>query len=115
MPVLGPIDHGMCASIYFAGLENVSLEVAYSEEPIDPKAWIDPEVVGLLNISDSELESFVTPPDYLGRNGTVKQPTLDSSAGPHMSNYPDGAYAQVISTPDEVVWKMVDNTPPRSK
>ena len=37
VPVLGPIDHGMCASIYFAGLENVSLEVAYSEESIDPQ------------------------------------------------------------------------------
>ena len=115
VPVLGPIDHGMCASIYFAGLENVSLEVAYSEESIDPQAWIDPEVVSLLNISDSELESFISPPDYLDRNGTVKQPTLDSDAGPHMSNYPDGAYAQVISTPDEVVWNMVDNRPPRSK
>ena len=69
----------------------------------------------MLNISDSELESFVSPPDYFDRNGTVKQPTLDSDAGPHMSNYPDGAYAQVISTPDEVVWNMVDNTSPRSK
>ena len=88
VPVLGPIDHGMCASIYFAGLENV-VEVAYSEESIDPQAWID-QVVSLLNISDSELESFISPPDYLDRNGTVKQPTLDSDAGPHMSNTPMG-------------------------
>ena len=115
VPVLGPMDHGMCASIYFAGLENVSLEIAYSEIPIDPQSWIDPEVVSLLNISDSELESFVSPPDYLDHSGTIKQPTLDSDTGPHMSNYPEGAYAQVISTPDEVVWNMVDNTPPRLK
>ncbi|MDA1073530.1 MAG: VOC family protein, partial [Proteobacteria bacterium] len=30
VPVLGPIDHGFCASIYFAGPENLSLEFSYS-------------------------------------------------------------------------------------
>ena len=33
--VFGPLDHGMCHSIYFAGPENLSLEVATSEQPID--------------------------------------------------------------------------------
>ena len=113
--MLGPMDHGMCVSIYFAGLENVSLEIAYSEIPIDPQSWIDPEVVSLLNISDSELESFISPPDYSDRSGKVKQPTSESDSGPHMSHYPEGAYAQVISTTDEVVWNMVDNTPTRLK
>ena len=27
VPVLGPMDHGMCVSIYFAGLENIFLEL----------------------------------------------------------------------------------------
>ena len=115
VPVLGPMDHGMCVSIYFAGLENISLEVAYSDEPIDPHAWIDPEVVDLLNISDSELESFVSPPEYIDHSGMVGQPSLDEATGPRMSNYPEGVYARVISTPDKVVWKMVDNSPPRRK
>ena len=32
IPVLGPLDHGMCKSIYFAGLENLSLELSYGSE-----------------------------------------------------------------------------------
>ena len=115
VPVLGPMDHGMCVSIYFAGLENISLEVAYSDEPIDPHTWIDPELVDLLNISDSELESFVSPPEYIDHSGMVGQPSLDEATGPRMSNYPEGVYTRIISTPDKVVWNMVDNSPPRRK
>src|SRR4029453_5817721 len=29
VPVLGPLDHGMCKSIYFAGPENFSLDVCF--------------------------------------------------------------------------------------
>ena len=47
VPVMGPIEHGLCRSIYFAGLENMTLELSYSNEPIDNRLWIDPEVVGL--------------------------------------------------------------------
>ena len=112
VPVLGPMDHGMCVSIYFAGLEDVSLEIAYSEEPINQKAWIDPEVVDLLGISNNELQSYMKPEDYLGHRGGAKQPDLDSTEGPHMSNYPEGVYEQVLSMPDEIVWSMVENTPP---
>ena len=47
VPVVGPKDHGFCKSIYFAGPENLSLELSYSTEPINAEAWIDPEVVDL--------------------------------------------------------------------
>ena len=53
--VMGPLDHGMCASIYFAGPENLSLELSYSEEPINAAAWIDPEVVALAGIDAEGL------------------------------------------------------------
>ena len=43
VPVLGPLDHGMCVSMYFAGPENLSLELSYSMEPINNAQWIDPE------------------------------------------------------------------------
>ena len=39
--VFGPLDHGMCHSIYFAGPENLALEVATSEVAIDERQWID--------------------------------------------------------------------------
>ena len=61
IPVIGPIDHGMCHSMYFAGPENLSLEIACGDEPINAKAWIDPEVVELCGISAAELAVFTRP------------------------------------------------------
>ena len=43
VPVIGPKDHGFCMSIYFAGPENLSLELSCSSEPINADAWIDPD------------------------------------------------------------------------
>ena len=59
--VMGPLHHGMCDSIYFAGLEGLTLEVATSKEPIPAKHWIDPEVVALNDISPEELQRFLRP------------------------------------------------------
>jgi hypothetical protein len=102
----------MCCSIYFAGPENLSLELSYSLEPIDARAWIDPEVVRLAGISDEELARFVRPAIYRDRAGAVPQPTLASAAGPHMTNYPPGRYERVLALPDEAVLNSVDNQPP---
>ena len=57
LTVFGPLDHGMCHSIYFAGPEDLSLEVATSAKPIDGRAWIDPEVVELADIS-ADVDAF---------------------------------------------------------
>src|ERR1700732_2223043 len=40
--VFGPIDHGFCQSIYFAGPENLSLEISTSRSAIDARAWHAP-------------------------------------------------------------------------
>ena len=113
VPVLGTIDHGLCKSIYFAGPENLSLELSYSTEPIDHRAWIDPEVVQLAGINAEELTQFIQPEDYIDSAGSVSQPNLDST-GPHMSNYPDGLYAQLLSTPDEAILAASQSAPPVS-
>ena len=55
--VFGPLNHGMCQSIYFAGPEHLSLEIATSAAPIDDRAWIDPEVVALCGIDEDELQA----------------------------------------------------------
>ena len=34
--VIGPIDHGFCKSIYFAGPEHLTLEISTSRAAIDP-------------------------------------------------------------------------------
>nr|HPU53522.1 VOC family protein [Burkholderiaceae bacterium] len=57
--VIGPIDHGFCLSIYFAGPEGLTLEISTSGAAIDPRAWIDPEVVALAGISADELERYM--------------------------------------------------------
>jgi catechol 2,3-dioxygenase-like lactoylglutathione lyase family enzyme len=111
VPVLGPIDHGFCASIYFAGPENLSLELSYSSDAIDQEAWIDPEVVALAGISAEELQRYKRPANYADEAGAVAQPAADSP-GPHMTNSPPGAYERLIARPDEAVWNSVDNQPP---
>ena len=109
--VLGPVDHGMCESIYFAGPENLSLELSFSEAPIDARAWIDPEVVALAGIDPDELERYRAPTAFVDAGGAVPNPGPDAE-GPHMSNYPPGVYEQVIALPDEVVYAGSESEPP---
>ena len=72
--VFGPLDHGMCHSIYFAGPENLALEIATSAVPIDERAWIDPEVVGLLGIDDDELDAMKAPGAFESQGGASRNP-----------------------------------------
>lgn len=114
VPVLGPVDHGFCKSIYFAGPENLSLEFSYSDEPIDPQSWIDPDVVARAGISAEELARYTQPPGFGERNGEVIQPGPDAP-GPHMSNYPPGIYQKIIALPDKAVWDASYADPPVTK
>lgn len=75
--VLGPVDHGFCQSIYLAGPENVSLEIATSAKPIDHRAWIDPAVVGFYGIDPDELASMREPASFTSLGGGVVQPTTE--------------------------------------
>jgi catechol 2,3-dioxygenase-like lactoylglutathione lyase family enzyme len=101
--VIGPLDHGMCKSIYFAGLEGLSLEIATSKAAIDANAWIDPEVQALAGIDDAELARFKRPAAYKGEGGKVKQPPYDA-AKPHQV-YPPDLYKALLAMPDEDVTK----------
>jgi len=111
VPVLGPLDHGMCKSIYFAGPENLSLELSFSTQPIDARAWIDPEVVALAGIDAEELARYRRPADFQDRGGRVPQPALDGP-GPHMTNYPPGGYEKLLGLSDADVLAMSENEPP---
>ncbi len=102
--VIGEIDHGMCRSIYFAGPEGLTLEVATSEAALNPEAWIDPEVVELAGISPAELDRFKNPAAYSGEGGTVSQPPMDP-AKPHL-NYPPDRYQQVLALSDAEITAM---------
>lgn len=110
VPVLGPIEHGMCRSIYFAGLENMTLELSCSQEPIDNRLWIDPEVVDLLGIRHEELAGYRQPADYRDKGGEVAQPGPDAP-GPHM-DYPPDIYRAILARPDEEFLYSVEHEPP---
>lgn len=110
VPVIGPVEHGMCRSVYFAGPENLSLELACSTEPIDCDAWIDPEVVKLAGISDEELARYRQPEPFVNRGGAVPQPGVDAP-GPHLC-FPDGIYEGLLAAPDEALLHSVGSEPP---
>jgi hypothetical protein len=59
--VFGPLNHGLCQSIYFAGPEHLSLGIATSAVPIADLAWIDPGVVALCGIDPEELAATRSP------------------------------------------------------
>ncbi len=98
--VIGPIDHGMCRSIYFAGPDQMTLEVATAQDAIDPARWIDPTTLAKAGISAEEAARFRAPTPFTGAS-PVKQPAYDPSK-PHMA-YPEKAYLQMLAAPDEAI------------
>ncbi|MDG1231403.1 MAG: hypothetical protein P8P91_03980 [Pseudomonadales bacterium] len=111
VPVVGPMDHGFCVSIYFAGPENLSLELSYSEAAINPEARIDPEVQAHAGISGEELVRYKQFGAYADKSGGVAQP-LASAPGPHMTNCLGVAYETSIVVPAEVIRANSENEPP---
>lgn len=99
--VFGPIHHGFCQSIYFAGPDQLTLEISVQMTAIDPNAWIDPEVVALSGISAGELARFVAPADTPATQGIVPQPPHDPTK-PHM-HYPRALYHQMLAAPDAMI------------
>jgi catechol 2,3-dioxygenase-like lactoylglutathione lyase family enzyme len=110
VPVLGPIDHGLCQSMYFAGPEGLSLEVACGGA-IDDRAWIDPEVVAIAGIGDDELERFRRPADYLRPASPVPQPTDPAPDAPQLA-YPPAVWKRLLALPDEALLHSVTNEAP---
>jgi catechol 2,3-dioxygenase-like lactoylglutathione lyase family enzyme len=109
--VFGPLDHGLCHSIYFAGPENLALEVATSEEPIDERKWIDPEVVRLMGIDDALLDRLKQPEQFASRGGAVQNPPVDWSR-PQL-DMPRAMLEKLMAMPDaEVTARLSENVPP---
>jgi catechol 2,3-dioxygenase-like lactoylglutathione lyase family enzyme len=108
VPVVGPMNHGMCQSMYFAGPEGLCLEVATGSD-IDERAWIDPDVQALAGIDNDDLARYLSPPDYERPTEPVTQPAYDSNKP---NQYPPDVYELVRATPDEVFWSAVDSSPP---
>ena len=109
--VYGPIDHGMCHSIYFAGYEDLSLEVSTADAAIDGRAWIDPEVVELAGITEAELARYRSPAPYERPAEPVAQPPRDPDL-PAPRGMAPGRYDVVLGIPDEVISAPTENSHP---
>jgi len=109
--VMGPIDHGFCKSIYFAGPEGMMLEFSTSEgKPIDGDAWIDPEVVKLCKINAEELKSYKNPSAFESQSGTVPQPKPEESK--LLMQFPPEMQAVYKMTDEEILTRLSETTPP---
>ncbi len=110
--VMGPIDHGMCKSIYLGAPEGISLEFAASDEPIDAQQWIDPEVVALCGIDTDELARYRAPAPVADRGGAVPNP--DPHARPGMQ-VPPAMQAIFTMSDQELSDRISFPTPPVPK
>lgn len=107
--VLGPMDHGFIQSIYFAGPEGLSLEVACGSA-IDERAWIDPEVRDLCGISEADVAAMVDPASFEQPADPIPQPDYNDAV-PNM-HYPPGVVQKVMGRSDEMVWETASETTP---
>src|SRR5262249_50299563 len=90
--VIGPLDHGFCKSIYFAGPDSMALEGAPPANKVVADEWIDPAVLTKAGFSAEESAQYRAPAPYTGPP-PVPQPAYDASK-PHMP-YPPERYQQM--------------------
>ena len=76
IPAIGPVDHGFCRSLYFAGPEGVLLELT-TGDPMGRQAWIDPEIIEINGISTGELEAYKNPAPFTTSADPVPDPAYD--------------------------------------
>lgn len=100
VPAIGPIGHGFCKSIYFAGPEGLTLEVSTQMTPLDPAHWVDPKVLAACGISGDEAQAMLNPAPCTASE-PVAQPVYDPAV-PQMA-YPPEALKHILATPDEAI------------
>ena len=100
VPAIGPIGHGFCQSIYFAGPDQLTLEVACPAAALDPARWIDPAVLAECGIDAATALRFASPAPTV-EGGPVPQPAYDP-AKPHMA-YPEATYRAILAAPDAAI------------
>lgn len=100
VPAIGPIGHGFCKSIYFAGPEGLTLEVSYAVSEVDPARWVDPKMLAECGISDEEAAVMLNPPPCLS-DSPVAQPAYDETK-PQMA-YPVDTLKAILAAPDAAI------------
>ena len=102
--VVGPIDEGISQSMYFAGPENLTLEISVTEKAISPELWIDPAVAESVGITSEDLVRYKSPEPFESQGGKIKQPPKDYDK-PHL-DYLKPFGALICKIPDSIIWKV---------
>lgn len=100
VPAIGPIGHGFCKSIYFAGPEGLTLEVSYAVSAVDPARWVDPAMLAECGISDDEAQAMLSPAPCTAP-GPVPQPAYDADR-PQLA-YPPEVLKSILAAPDAAI------------
>ena len=100
VPAIGPIGHGFCKSIYFAGPEGLTLEVSYAVSEVDPAKWVDPAMLEECGISGDEAQAMLNPAPCL-TDAPVPQPGYDETK-PQLA-YPVETLKAILSAPDAAI------------
>ncbi len=82
--VFGPLDHGMCQSMYLGSPEGIHLEFATTDgcAPFDPKQWLMQETASELGMSEADMARYVNPQLMESQGGSVPQPPRESAIPP---------------------------------
>ena len=97
---IGPIGHGFCQSIYFAGPEGLTLEVSCAVSEVDPARWVDPKVLEQCGITGAEAEAMLNPAPCVSET-SVAQPVYNPAV-PNMA-YPADMLKMILATPDTAI------------
>ena len=108
--IVGPIDHGMCKSVYFAGPDNMTLEIATPGYELVPERWVDPETLAQCGISAEEAAKYMKPEPTKSEGGAVKQPAYDPEK--YHQAYPKEMYMGMIMASDEQIAAAASYTEP---
>ena len=100
VPAIGPIGHGFCKSIYFAGPEGLTLEVSYAVSKVDPARWVDPKMLEECGISGKEAQAMLSPAPCVAAS-PVPQPAFDP-AKPQLA-YPPETLKAILGAPDAAI------------
>lgn len=100
VPAIGPIGHGFCKSIYFAGPEGLTLEVACAVSEVDPKRWVDPKMLEECGISGEEAQAMLNPAPCTAQS-PVAQPAYDPAV-PNLA-YPPETLKSILAAPDAAI------------
>ena len=113
--VMGPIDHGMCLSIYATAPEGLMIEFSTSSAAIDADEWIDPEVVTFCGIDASDLARYRRPASFVSKGGTVPQPDPHARPLVFPEDWRERGETLLHMTDEEIAAALSVPTPPVPK